>query len=86
MAQRARESVHVLGSGEGDDGDLTPGCLNLFGVNAELGQVVLAEEAAEMAEEDQHGRAPQQLPGGKLVAGDVAQIEVELDSRHRDQG
>lgn len=86
MVERPREALHVLRCGERDDGDLTPRGLNLLGVSTQLCQVVLAEEAAEMTEKDQDGRIPQQLPGGKTLAGHVPQIEIELDSRHRDEG
>jgi hypothetical protein len=86
MFQRPRESIDMLGSGEGDDGDLTPGGLNLLGVSTELGQVILAEEAAEVAEKDQDCWISEQLPGRKTVTGNVAQFEIELDSRHRDLG
>ncbi len=86
MAERAGEALNVLRCGERDDGDLTPGGLNLVRMHAELGQVILAKEAAQMAEKDQHGGVPEQPPGGKRVARDVAQVEVELDSRHRELG
>ena len=86
MAERTSEAVHVLGGGEGDDGDSTPGCVNLLGVSSELGQVLLAEEAAEVSEEDQNGRPPKHLAGGEPVTGHVAQFEIELDSRHRGLG
>jgi len=86
VCQRPREAFHVLGSGKRDDGDLTPGCLNLVRVSTKLRQVVLAEEAAEMAKKDQDGWRPEQLPGGEALSGHVAQFEVELDSRHRVQG
>ena len=86
MLERPREALHVRRRGKGDDGDLTPGGLNLLGVSAQLCQVVLAEQAAEVAEKDQDGRAPQQLPRGITIAGHVPQIEIKLDSRHRDEG
>jgi hypothetical protein len=41
-------------------------------MSTKLGQVVLAEEAAKMAEKDQNGRTAKQLPGGERVAGNVA--------------
>jgi len=86
MAERAREALHVVGRGEGDDGDSTPGCVNLLGVGSKLGQVLLAEEAAEMAEKDENGWTPEHPLGGKAVPGHIAQFEIELDSRHRDLG
>ena len=72
MVQRSREPGHVLRGGERDDGDTTPRCLNLHRMSTKLGQVVLAEEAAKMAEKDQNGRTAKQLPGGERVAGNVA--------------
>ena len=86
MVERSSKTGDVLRSGEGDDGDTTPGCLNLHRMHTQLRQVILAEEAAKMAEKHEDGRASQQAPGGKRVAGRVAEIEIELDSRHRDLG
>jgi len=82
MAERPCEAGHMVRRGEGDDGDPTPGGLNLFRMHAQLGEVLLAEEATEMAEQDQDGGAAEQAPRGVLVAGNVSQIEVELYPRH----
>jgi hypothetical protein len=86
MAERACKAPHVLRRGERDDGDPTPGCVNLFGMCTKLGQVLLAEETAEMAEEYQNGGTPEHLACVEVVARHIAQFEIELDSRHRDLG
>jgi hypothetical protein len=51
-------------------------------MHAQLGQVLLAEETAEVAEKHQDGRAPEQLPRRVATTTRVAKIEVELDPRH----
>ena len=86
MAQRLGEALDVGRCGEGYDGDLTPRCLNLVGVNPELGQVLLTEQAAKVAQQDQYSRSAEQSPGLEVIPADIAQREIELDSRHSASG
>jgi diguanylate cyclase (GGDEF)-like protein/PAS domain S-box-containing protein len=45
--------------------------------------VLLAEEAAKVAEEDQDGRPAEQAAGGEGVAVEIPKLELEIDTPHR---
>src|SRR6202035_3834608 len=61
MAECVSEPAHVRETGERDDCDTTPACVNLIGMKAKLRQVLLAKEAAEMAQKHQDRRAAEQV-------------------------
>ena len=82
MPERRGECSQVLRGREGDHGNPAAGVFDLCDMRAELAQVLLAEETAEMTQQDQDGRPAVEAAGGVRIAVHVPEDEIQQDPGH----
>ena len=79
MTQALGEALQMIGGGKRDHGHPPVQLCDLWVELPQLREMLLAEESAQVAEENQDGRATEQFACGEDFTIHRHQVEVEID-------